>query len=177
MYETFEFLSAKYWHIQRIIIRIERNMEMPVAEKTATATELMKHTRRVLEEATKGPVSLIRPKKPTITLVAKDTWQQLNLAKDWFGIYALVVRYAVERAMKASPASVPADFAWLEHFGIDDVREFIDELSQAVYHAVRGMRSWDDVEAIVEEWRRSAQALVDEDLRKRFTQTLEDLRP
>lgn len=78
-----------------------------------------------------------------------------------------MVWYMVKCVSKGEPAC-PAEFAWLRLFGVADLREFLDELSRAINAAVRRLQPWDGVEAIIEEWRRSANALDDGELRVRF---------
>lgn len=149
---------------------------MPVAEKLATATDLQKKTGRVLDDAAKGPVSIQRPNKPAITLVKRDAWQDAANAKLWLSTYSAIVRYVVERASNESEPAYPTEFAWLRLFDLEDLREFLDELSSAIYAAIHGLRPWDDADAVVEEWRRSAAALDNEELRRRFKQTLGEFR-
>lgn len=148
---------------------------MPVAESVTTATKLSKETTRVLDDAAKGPVTLYRVRKPAITLVEREAWCDANHAKHWLSVVSTVVRYTLER-IRGEEAGYPAEYAWLRRFSDDELRDFIDEVTGAVSGALHTGRSWDGVDAVVEEWRRSAALLEDEELNARFQQTLEDIR-
>jgi hypothetical protein len=144
--------------------------------RTTTATDLQRKTKQVLEAASRGPISLIRPKAPPITLVASSLWNDATRSKYWLSTFTAIVRYALERGLKGDGVAYPAEFAWLRLFDIDELREFLDELSAAMYGVLHGGQPWDLVNAVVEEWRRSAGVLADEALMQRFNQTLEDFK-
>ena len=144
-------------------------------EKITNVSELQRSMKRVLDDAGKGPVCLVRPKAPAITLVARERWCEAAQAMRWLEVFTAVVRYAIERVAGGDAAAYPVEFAWLRKFDIEDVREFLDEFSTALHGALQGGRSWDAVDAVVEEWRRSAAVLGDDDLPQRFRRTLDDL--
>lgn len=148
---------------------------MPVAETLTTATKLSKDTTRVLDDAAKGPVTLFRSKKPAITLVERDAWCDATQAKHWLSVVSVVVLYTLGR-IKGEEAGYPAEYAWLRRFSNDELRDFINEITGAVSGALHTGRSWDGVDAVVEEWRRSAALLEDDELNSRFKQTLGDIR-
>ncbi len=149
---------------------------MPVAENVTTATKLAKDTSRVLDDAAKGPIILYRGNKPAITLVDRASWCDAAIAKTWLSTLSTIICYALNRFAGRTDAGYPSEFAWLRLFEDDDVRDFITELNAAVISALHTGRSWERVDAVVDEWRRSAALLEDDEMRARFSQTLEDVR-
>jgi len=147
-----------------------------VAETTTTATRLARETPRVLDDAAKGPVTVTRPgKKPAVTLVTRELWREGEQAKHWLSVQSVIVQYALQRS-KGRQAGYPAEYGWIRVFDDEDLRDFIGELIDAIYGSLHMGRSWDDVDAVIEEWRRSACAMEDAELAARFHRTLEDIR-
>jgi hypothetical protein len=141
----------------------------------ATPTELQTGYKRLLTLAAGGAVVSIRQQggKPTIALVTKDAWLDAMMAKSWLSLLSAVVKYATGRILNDPSPVCPSEFSWLQLYGPDDIRAFIDELSGAISGVANRTRTWDDVEAIVEEWSRSAALLEHEDLVDRFRKAKE----
>jgi prevent-host-death family protein len=143
--------------------------------RTVTASDLQRKTKQVLDDASKGPVSLSRRNAPDITLVSSDLWNEATHARAWLSFVTSIVHYVVERAEKGEGAAYPAEFSWLRSFEVPDLRDFLTELTAAVTGALHGGRSWELAEAVIEEWRRSAAVLEDAELSERLKHTLQDL--
>jgi len=153
---------------------------MHTAEKEhlTTVTEFNKSPSGWLTEAATKTVTITRPKQADITLISRDRWQDASISKSWLVQLSAIVKFAVEKSMGVTNPnpSLPSKFSWLSLFDIEDLREFVDELSSTIQRVVQGLRPWDDVNTVVEEWRRSAIVLSDEDLTRRFQETLKDIR-
>jgi hypothetical protein len=141
----------------------------------ATPTELQKEYKRLLTLAEGGTVVSIRQQggKPTIALVSKDAWLDAMMSKSWLSILSAVVKYATGRILNDPSPVCPSEFSWLQLYGPEDIRAFIDELSGAINGVANRTRTWDDVEVIVEEWARSAALLEHEELTNRFRKAKE----
>jgi hypothetical protein len=109
-------------------------------------------------------------------MVNREAWQEAASSSKWLSVFSAIVKYAVERINGEQNPSCPADFGWLSLFEPLDVREFVNDLSGALNGVMQGLRPWDDVDAVVEEWRRSAVVLNDSELRRRFEETIKDIR-
>jgi hypothetical protein len=145
--------------------------------QTASITDLQRRAKDVLDRAARAPVRVMRPgKKPPITLVASDLWSEASSSRRRLSTFTSIVRYVVERRQKGDAAPYPAEFAWLRVFDVDDLEEFVDELSGAMHGALHGGRTWVGVDAVIDEWQRSAAVLDDDALTTRFAQVLEDIR-
>lgn len=145
-------------------------------EHLTTVTEFNKSPSSWLTAAATKTVTITRPKQADITLISRDRWQDASFSKAWLSQLSAIVKYTVEKASDVPNPALPAEFSWLTLFDIDDVHEFVDELSSALQRVVQGLRPWDDVDTVVEEWRRSAIALSNEELQRRFQDTLKDIR-
>lgn len=145
-------------------------------EHLTTVTEFNKSPSGWLTEAASKPVTITRPKATDITLISRDRWQDASISQSWLALFSAIVRYAAETFMGVSGPTCPADFSWLTLFEKEDLREFVDELSTALQGVALGLRPWSDVNTVVEEWRRSAIVLNDQELRRRFKDTLKDIR-
>lgn len=145
--------------------------DMPAGEKLVTTTDLARNYRKVLDAAAKGPVSIPREQeKPAITLVARDMWQQASCAEQWIAAFAAIVYSCLAIMSGNDDLSLPYEFEWLREFDKDDVAEFLAEFSDAMRNATAGVRSWEEVEAVLHEWHHSALAIRDEELQARFKQ-------
>jgi hypothetical protein len=151
---------------------------MPVTEREelTTVSAFVQKPDQWLSKAAAKPVSITRPKKPDITMVNREAWQNATSAKGWLSEFSAIVKYVVERVMGVPNPSCPSDFSWLSLFDLDDLRQFVDETSGTIHSVMQGMRSWDDLDNLIDEWRRSAIALNDDDLKKRFEETIKDIR-
>ena len=141
----------------------------------AKPTDLQRDYKRLLNLAEDGAVVNItqRGGKPTCTLVSKEAWLDAMMAKAWLSTLSAVVKYATGRILKDESLICPSDFSWLQLYDTDDVRAFIDELSGAINSVANRRLTWDDVDAIVEEWSRSAALLEHQELVDRFRKAKE----
>jgi hypothetical protein len=146
-------------------------------EDLGTASELQKHTKAMLDRASRHPVSIPRERKgDAITLVNRTLWHQALTAMESMKTLAGVSLLVSDTLKHAEHRRYPSDLAWLADFDKDDLQEFFGEYASAVMGAVTGTRSWDTVEIVIEQWRRSAVVLQDEELRERLTREAENAR-
>lgn len=141
-----------------------------VPEEIVSATELQRDMKRVLQEAEQRPVYVRRPGGTVITMVDRNSWVHATQAQDWLTRTANVMLYILMRAREL-PAEPPTDFNWLKLFSLEDLREFTQELGEALQSASAGLRPFTDVDAVLKEWHRSAVALADEQLQARLDET------
>jgi len=150
--------------------------DMATAEKLATTTELARDYGRILDDAAKGPVSIPRGKKPDITLIGRDRWQQAEASQQWMMAFSVIVRYGVDRIGGDSGVVLPAEFEWLRAFEPGDLLEFLREFSNAMKDATMGVRPWEEVEDVLYEWHRSAIVLLDKHLTSRLKKARANVR-
>jgi hypothetical protein len=142
----------------------------------AKPTDLQRGYRRLLDLAEEGSIVNIRQTggKPVITLVSNREWNEAMLARAWLSMLSAVVKYATGRILRQESPVCPSEFAWLQLYkSEDDVRAFVDELSGAINRAANGAQSWDEVDAVVHEWSRSAALLEHPEVMDRFCRTEE----
>jgi hypothetical protein len=146
-------------------------------EDLGTASELQKHTKAMLDRASKRPVSIPRERKgDAITLVNRALWHQALTAMESMKTLAAISQLLSDTLKHTERRRYPSDLAWLAEFDEDDLQEFFGEYVTAVMGAVTGTRSWDTVDTVIEQWRRSALVLQDEGLRERLTREAENVR-
>jgi hypothetical protein len=147
------------------------------SEATATPSELQSGYKRLLNLAAEKPVHIKqRGGKPEITLVNKAAWHNAVIAKAWLSALSGVVQYAVDRVLHNSSTVCPSEFSWLRLYGENDVRAFVDELSGAILSVTNGTRTWDDVDAVVDEWCKSASLLEHTEILERFEVAAKELK-
>ncbi|HET6274772.1 MAG TPA: hypothetical protein VFE16_02375 [Candidatus Cybelea sp.] len=141
----------------------------------ATPTDLQRDYKRLLTLAEDGGVVNInqRGHRPSCTLVSKEAWLDAMMAKSWLSTLSAVVKYATGRILNDPALICPSDFSWLQLYNTEDIRGFVDELSGAINSVANRTLTWDDVDAIVEEWSRSAALLEHEELVDRFRKAKE----
>jgi hypothetical protein len=147
------------------------------APTLATPSQLQTQYRRLLTLAEDGQVWIQqRGGKPTITLMNLSSWEDATRARAWLSILSAVVKYAVGRVVGEQFPVCPSEFSWLSHYDTDDVRTFVSEFSGAIVNVMSTTGTWDDVDAVVEEWCRSAALLVNQEIRDRFRQASEEMK-
>ncbi len=139
-----------------------------------SATDLQKRTKAVLDKATERPV-LIHREEPNddITLVSHTLARKVFAAYELTELLHGVLQYVLGRLDKrAAIADVgyPLELEWAREFDDDDLVDFAKELAEAYRRVVTGGRPTTDVTDLVEQWRRSAVVLRDENLRGRLEQ-------
>jgi hypothetical protein len=141
----------------------------------ATPTDLQKGYKRLLALAAGGGVVSIRQRgdKPTIAMVSKEAWLDAMMAKAWLSTLSAIVKYATGRILNDPSPICPSDFTWLQLYDTEDIRTFVNELSGAINSVANRTLNWDDVDAIVEEWSRSAALLEHQELADRFRKAKE----
>lgn len=136
-------------------------------EDLGTASELQKHTKAMLDRASRHPVSIPRERKgDAITLVNRALWHQALSAMEETKTLAAVALLLSDTLKHLEQRRYPSDLAWLTEFDEDDLQEFFGEYAAAVMSAVTGTASWDTPTVVIEQWRRSAALLQNPELRE-----------
>ncbi len=138
-------------------------------EDLGTASDLQKHTKAMLDRASRRPVSIPRERKgDAITLVNRALWHQALSAMEETKTLAAVALLLSDTLKHAEQRRYPSDLAWLAEFDEDDLQEFFGEYAAAVLRAASGVASWDAPAEVIEQWRHSAAVLQDSELRERL---------
>ena len=135
-----------------------------------STSDLQKRTKDVLDTASDHPV-VIRREEPNDDIalmshaLARKAYAAYQLAPQFLGL----MRYVFARLVHADD-QVPhlIGFEWLSAFDRNDILEFSTELSESLLRVISGDRPLSDIEFLLEQWRRSANVLRDEELRNRL---------
>ena len=149
-----------------------------LTEEFRTTRDLQRNTKDVLDTAEARPVSIPRDRAQPITLVRRELWTRAAKALDRMTEAAAFMSFVSDtRAQNGKEVPYPVEHEWLRAFDADELSEFLGEYSHAMRTAVIGARPWEDVDDVVEQWRRSALVLQDAELMERLQRTIADVRP
>jgi hypothetical protein len=122
------------------------------SDEVFTATELNRRGGAILDRARHRPVTISRNNEQ-FALLRREQASKL------FGTVNRIVR-AVSVLSEAQTAiaggQVSENFSWIEAYDKDDLQSLVSEVLQASRTAASNDCDWDEVEALIHEWRESA---------------------
>jgi hypothetical protein len=122
------------------------------ADEVFTATELNRRGGTILDHARRRPVTITRNNEQFALLRREQAAELVGTVTRIAGAVSLLSE--AHAAIGGGRASEP--FRWLEEYGMDDLQKLFLQVLQATRRAASGECGWDDVEALVHEWRESA---------------------
>jgi hypothetical protein len=127
-------------------------MEGLFSDEVFTATELNRRGGTILDRARLRPVTISRNNEQ-FALLRRD--QAANLVGTVNRIVRAVLLLSQARTAIAG-GQVSEPFRWLEIYEKDDLEKLVTEVLSATLNAASGDSDWDEVEALIHEWRESA---------------------
>jgi hypothetical protein len=122
------------------------------SDEVFTATELNRHGGTILDHARKHPVTISRNNEQFAILRREDA-ARLYLTVDRMGEACALLSEAHLAIAGEKPSPY---FAWLSVYEKDDLEKLVSEVFSAVRKATGKVVHWDQVEAVIHEWRESA---------------------
>ena len=117
-----------------------------------TATDLNRRGGAILDRARKRPVTISRNNEQFALLRRDQAAKLVGTVNRIFRSVALL-----SEAHTAIDGGQPSDaFKWLEVYEKDDLRKLFNEVLAETRKAAAGECDWDDVDALIHEWRESA---------------------
>ena len=123
------------------------------SDEVFTATELNRRVGTVLDHARIRPVTISRNNELFALVRREYAAQMIQTVRQMRQALSALVEMHV--ALAGDP--VAPTFSWLEVFEKDDLQRLISEVFSAVGKAVSGATEWGEVEAVIHEWKESAQ--------------------
>ena len=117
-----------------------------------TATELNRRGGAILDRARRGPVTISRNNEQFALLRREQAAKLVGTVSRILRSVALLSE--AHAAIAGGPTSEP--FKWLEVYEKDDLQKLFSEVLAATLKAASGECDWDDVDALIHEWRESA---------------------
>ena len=134
-----------------------------------TTTELSKKTKDVLNSASDGMVVIHREQpNADIAMLKHETFKRMAAAHQMMPQIVGVLRYVAAFEDAEVGATPPTDFDWLRAFDVNDLREFSVEYLSASMRILQGEMPLGTIEEVVTQWRRSAEVLLNDEIRGRL---------
>jgi hypothetical protein len=150
-------------------------MSLMLEGPVRSTTQLSNETKSLLDHASREPVIIQRERQlEPIMLVNRRVAHRAFAAATLLEQVTAVLQYALNRTI-GNTASYPMEFEWLQAFDVEDVQEFAKEFVAAVKRVVRDDHPIDEVNTVIDQWRKSASILEDSTLRERLSQELLNL--
>ncbi len=122
------------------------------SDEVFTATELNRHGGTILDRARRRPVTISRNNEQ-FALLRRDQAAKLVGTVNRI-IRAVSLISEARAAIAGNPISEP--FRWLEVYEKDDLEKLVSEVLSATVSAASCEGDWDEVDALIHEWRESA---------------------
>ena len=132
-----------------------------------TSSELNRRSGYVLDTALEKPVTITR-NNDSFALVERKLMASMAMGieqmKTISQILNIILR--INLGQKIEKAN---EYKWLEEFDLDERVELVDEVYEAL-NLAQSTNDWEEVAAIIHEWRESAIALSSDELDKAFSE-------
>ncbi len=132
-----------------------------------TSSELNRRSGQILDTALKTPVTITRNndsfallRRELMTNMAKGIEQMSNVTQLVNVVYRLTNGQEIESHN---------EFKWVEEFDSEERAELVNEVYSALELA-KSTDDWDEVAAVIHEWRESALAIASDELSEAFSQ-------
>ena len=135
------------------------------SDRLFTSTDLNRKSGQILDIALKSPVTITR-NNDSFALLKREIMSDLasGIEQTVQIIELLNVAYKIRAGISIEKTN---QFKWIEEFDSDEQLDLINEINQALLQA-KATGKWDEINAIIHEWRESAIALSSEELSEAF---------
>lgn len=141
------------------------------SDELITATELNRQPGRILDKALEHPVTITRNDQSFALLRRENVALFLKTAQCSKQIIELLST-AFRLLLKQTIGS-ENPYNWLSVFDVEELNEFIDEVTQAYRLVDLQEKAWDELDAIIHEWHESALAISNLELSAAFNQSFD----
>ncbi|MBW4507771.1 MAG: hypothetical protein KME64_14840 [Scytonematopsis contorta HA4267-MV1] len=138
------------------------------SDELITATELNRQPGRVLDKALEHPLTITRNdqsfallRRENVALLVKAAQRSRELVE----LLSTAFRLQLKQKIGAEHP-----YSWLAVFDLDELNEFIDEVTVAYRSVDLHEKAWDELDAIIHEWHESALAISNPELEAAFSQ-------
>jgi len=136
------------------------------ADKVFTATDLNRDAKRVLDSALNAPVTITRNDQ-LFSLMSRDlAARSLGMSVSLPQLLAAVA--VVSSKLHGQKVVLPSALRWIEAFDVDDLEAMVEEVRQAAFAVMEERVDVSHVEAIFHEWRESGLASLSVGVGKAF---------
>jgi len=137
------------------------------SDELITATELNRQPGRVLDKALERPVTITRNDQSFALLRREEVTFLINAFTRSNAVFeALTGAFSLTLGKEIG---VEHPYRWLSVFDLDDLQDFIKELSQAFRLIGSSTTAWEMIDAIIHEWHESALAATSPELAAAFS--------
>lgn len=143
-------------------------MDSIYSDELITATELNSQPGRVLDKALEHPVTITRNDEFFALLRRENVTNFVKAAEGSKEIVELLS--TAFRLLLQQKIGTEHPYSWLLVFDVDELNEFIDEITQAYRLVAVYEKPWDELDAIIHEWYESALAISNLELEAAFSQ-------
>jgi len=130
-----------------------------------TSSELNRRSGYVLDKASEKPVTITR-NNDSFALVNRELMANMAMgieqANKVIQLVNVVFRLTLEQKIESAN-----EYKWVEEFDSEERVELVDELYEALNQA-QATNDWEEVAAVIYEWRESAIAIASEELDEAF---------
>lgn len=143
------------------------------SDELITATDLNRHTGRILDLALERPVTITRNEDHFALVKREDAARFIAGARNVVELVeALQTVYAILTKGPVDPAS---PYSWLTGFKPSELREFTEEILAVFRLANKGERPWSEFRAVLHEWEESAAVLASDAVREAFESAADEV--
>lgn len=135
-------------------------------DRLFTATDLNRDSRRVLDAACQGPVTITRHDQH-FALMQRDRAAALVRMQE-AASRAVEALIHARRILRQDPADPPASLHWLRHADHDDIQNFIDELLDTFTSVAGGYADPSRIDDVLYEWEESARMAMSPEVAKAY---------
>lgn len=136
-------------------------------DELVSATELNRHPGRVLDRASKRPVTVTRGSE-AFALLRREDAARMTDASTHAELLSDLAMAVYRLLFLNTPPEPDHQFYWLTVFDKDELGEFLTEVSYAFKEAA-GVGFWEEFEAVLHEWHESAIAIGSQELKVAFS--------
>lgn len=138
------------------------------SDELITATELNRQPGRILDKALEHPVTITRNdqsfallRRESVALYVKAAQRSSEILELLSTAFHLLLEQKI---------GTEHPLGWLRVFDSEELKEFIDEVTQAYRLVNLSEKAWDELDAIIYEWYESALAISNPEFEAAFSQ-------
>ena len=124
------------------------------SDEVVSAKDLNRQSGRILDVALERPVTITRNSQAFALLPREDVTTLIQSVK--VGRLAFDVTGVAYRLMQGETVAAENPYAWLKTFGVDDLKDFVEEVRSIVHQFEDSPKAWEEIDALIYEWHESA---------------------
>lgn len=132
------------------------------SDKVIKATELNRASGRVLDQALESPLTIVRNEQQ-FALLSRDLMSVLSTELYHSG-NLLDLMITVVHILLGHPIGSEHPYGWLRAFDQEELGELYSEITDAYRKVSTVPDGWEELEAVIHEWKESAIAILSDDL-------------